>query len=273
MVCKLPSARSLSKARSEGALRENMAKADMSASAKAISVSPTRSSGRLAKPLCTKRKSASADRCFRPCGATMDMENPITRRSKRSSQGVFSHLCLRKASSADTVVTRLGGSSGIAGHAWSLRVSRNTLLRLLRPQPLPDAPTPRVLGVDDFALRKRQTYGTVLIALERRQPVALLPDREGDTCAQWLQAHPGVAVITRDRSKAYADGARHGAPKATQVAERFHLFQNVAETLPQIFNRHSPAFQVVNEATGRTSRTRPAGTVVVPVPPSSPPRH
>src|SRR6266568_4657666 len=114
MVCKLPSARSLSKARSEGALRENMAKADMSASAKAISVSPTRSSGRLAKPLCTKRKSASADRCFRPCGATMDMENPITRRSKRSSQGVFSHLCLRKASSADTVVTRLGGSSGIA---------------------------------------------------------------------------------------------------------------------------------------------------------------
>jgi len=165
-------------------------------------------------------------------------------------------------------------SAGVRlGHAWNLRVSRNTLLRLLRPQPLPDAPTPRVLGVDDFALRKRQTYGTVLIALERRQPVALLPDREGDTCAQWLQAHPGVAVITRDRSKAYADGARHGAPQATQVAERFHLFQNVAETLPQIFNRHSPAFQVVNEATGRTSRTRPAGTVVVPVPPSSPPRH
>src|SRR6266568_4634000 len=115
MVCKLPSARSLSKARSEGALRENIAKADLSASAQAISVSPTRSSGRLAKPLCTKRKSASADRCFRPCGATMDMETPITRRSKRSSQGVFSHLCLRKASSADTVVTRLGGSSGIAG--------------------------------------------------------------------------------------------------------------------------------------------------------------
>src|SRR6266571_1226872 len=125
MVCQWPSARSLSQARSEGAWRENLAKADMSASAKAISVSPTRLSGRLAKPLCTKRKSASAERCLRPCGATMDMENPITRRSNRSSQGVFSHRCLRKASSADTVITGLGGSSGIAGDRTSFVIARS----------------------------------------------------------------------------------------------------------------------------------------------------
>jgi transposase len=135
----------------------------------------------------------------------------------------------------------LGGAAGAQlSPRFGVPVSRNKLLRLIRSLPLPAMPMARVLSVDDFALRKRHTYGTILLDLERRRPLALLPDREAAIVAQWRQAHPGIEVIVRDRAEAYAEAARLGAPTACQVADRVHLLQNLADVLTDVFRAHAP---------------------------------
>lgn len=103
-----------------------------------------------------------------------------------------------------------------------LSTSPDTLLRLIRATPDKALTTPRIVGVDDFAFRRRRTYGTILIDLEKRIPVDLLADREAATLAKWVQEHPGVEIISRDRGGDYAKGAKEGAPKARQGADRWH---------------------------------------------------
>src|SRR5205085_3286720 len=85
--------------------------------------------------------------------------------------------------------------------------------------------------------RRGQRYGTLLVDLERRRPIGLLPDREAETLAGWLKTHPGIEIVTRDRSKTYANGITEGAPTAVQVADRWHLLKNLRETLEKLLKR------------------------------------
>ena len=136
----------------------------------------------------------------------------------------------------------VGGAAGarLSTHL-AQPASRNPLLHLVRMTPEADHPTPRVLGVDDWAQRKGHTYRTILVDLERQRPIEVLPDREATSLIQWLAAHPGVEIICRDRAGAYAEGARKGAPTATQVADRFPLLQNLHATLTRVLEQHAAA--------------------------------
>jgi transposase len=129
--------------------------------------------------------------------------------------------------------------------ALGVVVSGDTLLNHIRSVQLPNCETPRVLSVDDFAFRRGTRYGTVLVDLERHALVDVLPDRSADTFACWLQEHPGVEVVSRDRGGEYAQAARRAAPHAVQVADCFHLLKNLRDVILRVFRQHVEILNLV----------------------------
>lgn len=124
-------------------------------------------------------------------------------------------------------------------------VSGDTLLNHIRSTQLQDHETPKVLSVDDFAFRRGTRYGTVLVDLERRELVDVLPDRSADTFARWLTEHPGVEVVSRDRGGEYAEATSRAAPGAVQIADRFHLLKNLKDVVSRVFRQHTEVLDLV----------------------------
>ncbi len=118
-----------------------------------------------------------------------------------------------------------------------MQVKAPTLLRYLRTIPAPSEVPVRVLGLDDFAIRRGDSYGTILVNLETGKPLDLLPDRTAEAVFPWLEKHQEINVVSRDRASAYADAVKRALPHATQVADRYHLVQNLREHLQRFLDR------------------------------------
>jgi transposase len=146
----------------------------------------------------------------------------------------------RLAGQAGEAARRLAGRAG-AGllTALGIPLSRDTALRLLLALPLPELVVPRVLGVDDFALRRGQVYATVVIDAQTGRRVDVLASRKADVLESWLRSHPGVQVVCRDGSGAYGEAVRRALPGAVQAGDRWHLWHSLGEAVLKEVAAHS----------------------------------
>ncbi|WP_455753761.1 ISL3 family transposase [Streptomyces hydrogenans] len=159
----------------------------------------------------------------------------------------------RLADQLGQVVKELAGRAGARlSRVLAAAISRSTALRLLARLPLPVVRVPRALGVDDFALKRRHRYATVLIDAETGERIDVLPDRGAYALERWLREHPGVEIVCRDGSGAYGEAVRRALPEAVQVSDRWHLWKNLCEKTLAEVRSHSACWATANTP-------RPAG--------------
>ncbi|GGL16822.1 hypothetical protein GCM10010094_92040 [Streptomyces flaveus] len=171
----------------------------------------------------------------------MEQVEGLTRRHGRWTERLRSALCSLGLALAGRAGGRLAELLGIP-------VSRSTVLGMVHALPAPTPPPPTAVGVDEYAMRKGRVYGTVLVDVETRRPVELLPEREPETLAAWLARHPQIKVICRDRAPFYAEGATLGAPQALQVADRWHLWHNLGQAVERCVSQHRTCWRAAPSA-------------------------
>jgi transposase len=189
----------------------------------------------------------------------------------------------RLRQSHESIGFALGGEAGARlAKRLSMATSPDTLLRRVKALKDDAAPPPRFVGIDDWAWCKGQRYGIIVVDLERGDVIDLLPDRDADTVAKWLKEHPGIELVSRDRSSAYTQAATEGASEAQQVADRWHLLKNLREAIERLFERHSvvvgealktveaPAEPASQSPSAGATEEMPAVELTSPQPPSEP---
>jgi len=161
----------------------------------------------------------------------------------------------RRTARLDYVVHHLGlalGGRPAASFARRLMipVSNDSLLRLVRRRRSASRVRPSVVGIDDWAWKRNQRYGTIVCDLERRKPVTLLPDREPATAEAWFSGQPQITVVARDRGGGYALAAARALPHATQIADRWHLMENASRAFLEAVQK---SMRQIRSAIGATT--------------------
>ncbi|WP_245727844.1 ISL3 family transposase [Streptomyces vietnamensis] len=165
----------------------------------------------------------------------------VSERHRQASMGLCQLL--------HAITIELGGRPGSRlCRKTGVPAGRMRLLKLLHAPPVAQR-APRILGVDEFAFRRGHTYGTILVDVEKRRPVDVLPDRTSETLASWLVAHPGVEIVCRDRASAYTRAIKEAAPLAMEVADRWHLLRNLSQAVEKTCQQHRACLRKYAERT------------------------